>query len=164
MSRVAVEHLPPLREANDDEHADLMREVTGLVVRAIPFARIRDRALSQLPARASALELLAEVGVPVPASERQAARAVADAAASLPGGPDHLGYLAERYRALVAAGRYDVLKALVEEESRRLGSEVPRDRVRGWLRRATAVGLLPPGRPGVARFIREQKEDVDDDD
>jgi acyl-CoA reductase-like NAD-dependent aldehyde dehydrogenase len=60
---------------------------------------------------------------------------------------EHYQRIALRYLDL-ASRRRDVLVALADEEG------VPRETVRDWVRKATKLGFLAPGRPGRAETRR----------
>jgi hypothetical protein len=144
VSRLTVEHWPP------------DREVTGAVVRALPIATMRDLAVAKLPAVAAGRRFARDIGdewISEPEAEL-AERAAAEAAKPRPGRPGnpeaHYERIAIRYLELIDGGRRDVLKALTEEESAQNGRVVPRETVRDWVRRATALGFLAPGTPGRA--------------
>lgn len=141
LSRVRVEHF--------DEPG---REVTGKVIRDLRFGEIRDRGLARLRERAANLAEMSFVPEPwkKAASEASEKASYGRGAAGPRGGypRKHYRRIAERHLALVASGRRDVLNALCEEESKRLGEPVDRERMRGWLRRAVKYGFLAPGRQG----------------
>lgn len=142
LARVAVEHF-----------RDLGREVTGAILRDLRLGEIRDRALIRLRERGTNLAAMSFV----PESWRTAAREAGEKAGRgrIAVGPrgaypaEHYWHIAERYLALVATGRRDVLNALSEEESKRLGEPIGRERIRDWVRKATRLGFLAPGQPGT---------------
>jgi hypothetical protein len=126
-------------------------EVTGEVVRSLNFASIRNEALTRLSALTTVHAITSKTSG-VSAWSSQQIEAVERAAANPPkaSGPsrgypiDHFRRIAIRYLELVAEGRRDVAKALAEEEG------IKRETARGWLRKATTLGMLGPGRPGHA--------------
>jgi hypothetical protein len=132
------------------------REVTGPVIRDINVGTIRSVAFVRLREKAGSRALLAQAGV-IPAEVAQAARTAAVEAAKggLARGP-HGGYRPEHYRAVAvrrleldAEGRDGVLDVLCAEWSELLGERVVRDRMHDWLKKATAMEFLAPGKPGV---------------
>lgn len=137
MSRIAVEHF--------DEPA---REPSGNVLRRITFGAIRDEALAELVRRGRSFTAMTRLTTP---SEAAGAREVAAIAGrARPRGP-HGGYspehyrgIAQRYLELVSGGRRDPVKALCEE------SDTERETMRDWIRKATRMGYLAAGQPGVA--------------
>ncbi len=156
LSRVAIEHFH-----------DPDREVTGTVLRDLRFGEIRDRALTRLRERARNLGAMSFVPEPTARAAGVAAKKAGRGA--IPVGsrgayqPEHYRHIAERYLALVESGRRDVIKALEEEEGKRLGEPVGHERMRDWVRKATKLGFLAPGSPGtVARqpgpnLVRERQ-------
>jgi hypothetical protein len=139
VARLSVEHFPV-----DDV------EVTGTVLRALPLARIRDLALAWLIPVALAREAMAEVGGwgETPESAQRAREAADEAAKPKPGRRalprEHYAGIAARYLEHLEDGRRNVLVVLAEEEG------VPRETVRDWVRKATKLGFLAPGKPGRA--------------
>jgi hypothetical protein len=137
MSRIAVEHF-----------TDPARQPSGSVLRRLTLGAIRDEALAELVRRGHAIGAMKRL---TSASERADARRVGEIAAEArPRGP-HGGYsrelyrrIAERYLELVAANRRDPINALCEEEGTK------RETMRDWIRKATRMGYLAPGQPGVA--------------
>jgi hypothetical protein len=127
-------------------------EVTGTVLRALPLARIRDQALARLIPIALGREVLAEAGGwgETPESVERARHAAEEAAKpkrgrrALP--PEHYATIAARYLTLLGDGRRNVLVVLADEEG------VPRETVRDWVRKATKLGFLAPGKPGRAEM------------
>jgi hypothetical protein len=130
LRRVAVEHFL----------VDDGREVTGEVVRSLNLASIRNEALARLSALSTVATVTRKVGG-VSAWSEQQIEAIDDATGH---SIHHYRRIAIRYLERVAEGRRDVLKALAEEEG------VKRETVRGWLRKATSLGLLTSGTQGRA--------------
>jgi hypothetical protein len=148
---------PPIVSRLIVEHHAARREVTGAVLRALPIAHIRDRALADLPSFAASRRLAVEAGI-ARVSEADAARAehaAAEARKPRPGRrakPDeHYERIAIRYLELLKLGRRDVLKALAAEESEREGRVIPRETIRDWVRKATRLEYLASGTPGRAK-------------
>jgi hypothetical protein len=129
------------------------REVTGAIVREIRLGTIRDRALVRLRERGANFAAMSAM-LPEPwvmAAREAAEKAGRGQIASGAHGAyprDHYRHIAERHLALTAMGRRDVLKALCEEESKRLDEEIGRERMRDWVKKATRFGYLEPGAPG----------------
>jgi hypothetical protein len=133
----------------------LRAELTGLVLRALPLATIRDGALAGLEGSLQFLEIAGEAGwrgVALDDVER-AREPVHEARKARPGRPrlsdQFLERIAIRYVEL-ARVRRDVLVALAAEESERAGREIPRETIRDWVRKATERRYLAPGKPGRA--------------
>lgn len=152
VSRLSIEHFP---------EADV--EVTGTVLR-LPLATIRDRANAQLAPRALGLKVLAEGGgwgvtrEDVERAEEAAKQSKKPKRGRRAKPREHYERIALRYLALLETRR-DVLVALSDEEG------VPRETVRDWVRKATKLGLLAPGKPGRAEkrpgpnLSRKEKDD-----
>lgn len=127
-------------------------EVTGTVLRALNIAQIRQRAMDALPGVLWAREAMRRAGVfNITDADVRRARRAASLAAQQPlnrgrrgYGPNHYRRIALRYLELVSEGRRNVLVALAAEEGR------PRETVRDWVRRATELGFLSPGKQGRA--------------
>jgi hypothetical protein len=143
-----VEHFPATRRA-------VRAEVTGTVLRGLPLGEIRDEALAGLRGRLEAREAMLAGGTFGMTEEQvlPARRAVTEATKPKPGRPglpeEHYRRIALRYLALLKHHR-NVLVALAAEESERQGRIVPRETVRDWVRKATGLGYLAPGKPGRA--------------
>jgi hypothetical protein len=141
LSRVAIEHFH-----------DPGREVTGTVLRDLRFGEIRDRALTRLRDRADNLGAMSFVPEARAAPAAEAAKKAGRGRISIDSRGayplEHYRHIAERYLALVASGRRDVLKALSEEEGKRLGEPIGHERMRDWVRKATRLGYLGSGTPG----------------
>jgi hypothetical protein len=145
---VTVRHFPL-----DDQTA--RAEVTGTVLRGLPLATIRERALRGLEGIRQARDAMAETGWSInPASVERARDAADEARKPRPGRPglpdEHFARIAGRYIDLVESGLSNVLVALAEEESQRAGRTIPRETIRDWVRKATERGYLAPGKPGKA--------------
>jgi hypothetical protein len=145
LCRVTIEHF-----------SGQQREVTGEVIRSINVGTIRTVALVRLREKAGSRVLLAQAGV-VPAELARVTRdaAVEAAKGALARGP-HGGYRPEHYRAIAlrrleldGEGREGVIDILCAEWSELLGEQVDRERMRDWQKKATALGFLAPGKPGV---------------
>jgi hypothetical protein len=137
----------------DDQAA--RAEVTGTVLRGLPLARIRGRALDGLEGIRQARDAMSETGWSInPASVERARDAAIEAGKPRLGRPglpvEHLARIAGRYIDLVEAGVGNVLVVLAEEESKRAGRTIPRETIRDWVRKATERGYLAPGTPGRA--------------
>jgi hypothetical protein len=145
MCRVVIEHF-----------SDQAREVTGTVARDINLGTIRSEALIRLREKAGSRVLLAQSGhLPQETAEMARAAAVEAARGALARGP-HGGYRPEHYRSIAlrrleldAEGQTGVVGKLCAEWSALLSERVDRERMRDWLRKATQMGFLSPGRPGV---------------
>lgn len=130
-------------------------EVTGTVLRGLPLATIRDRALAGLEGILQAREAMEAVGgwniKPDDVERaRQAAREARKPRPGRPGHPnEHYRRIAIRYLELQRVRR-DVLVGLAAEESAREGRQIPRETIRDWVRKATERGYLAPGKPGRA--------------
>jgi hypothetical protein len=149
---------PVLSQATIEHATDPDRDVTGAVVRDIRFDEIRNAALRELRVRADSLERLRRIedlDEAVTQDEADAASSAAQRAGDTRGRralpTSHYRGVALRYLELVDDGRRDILNALCEAESKRLGEPVKRERVRQWLRRCVDLGYLQPaGKRGVA--------------
>jgi hypothetical protein len=142
---------PILGELGVEPAAEGAVEVTGTVLRGVPVALIRDRALGQLPTLAIGYEAMAGVGGwNVSAEDVKRAKRAAAAAAKQPLNRGRRGYPHDHYRRIALRylerleERRDVLVALAQEES------VPRETIRDWVRKATELGFLARGTPGRA--------------
>jgi hypothetical protein len=147
---------PILRSLVVEHFTNPDAEVSGWVLRGIPVAQIRDEALRWAVNRGDYIEVLG-AGWAVSGEDMARARRIADEAAETPlargpkgYGAEHYRRIAFRYLELLREGRRDVLVALAEEESERLGREVRRETVRDWVKKATRLGFLAPGTPGRA--------------
>jgi len=120
------------------------------VLRGLPLGVIRDRALAGLRG-----VLLAREAMAADPSWRitdkhvePARRAVVEAGKPKRGRPgypeEHYRRIALRYLELLKLGHRNVLVVLAAEEGR------PRETVRDWVRKATGLGYLAPGKPGRA--------------
>jgi hypothetical protein len=126
--------------------------VDATLLRAIPHAQIRERALARLRALPSWLDFEARVGWSKPsAADRDTAAtlAISPAAASKRRGrpplPDeHYQEVARAYREALRAGS----KGVNDRLSRRFGR--PKETIRDWVREARARGHLPTGSQGRA--------------
>jgi hypothetical protein len=140
-------------------------EVTGTVLRGVPLAAIRDKALADLredrEAAARGIDLarraMGTAGFYLPDQDvtgERARRTTEEASRPKRGrprySPERYGRIAVRYLELIDEGRRDVLVALAAEESERLGRPVPRETIRDWVRKATRLKYLAPGKPGRA--------------
>ncbi len=143
---VTVRHFPLRKDAP-------RLEVTGMVLRGLPLATIRDKALAGLPGVSQARETMRGLGYGTADSVERAREAAAEAERRRPGRPGHSDThyrrIAERYLEF-ALERRDVLVALAAEESALAGREIPRETIRDWVRKATQRGYLAPGKPGRA--------------
>jgi hypothetical protein len=127
-------------------------EVTGTVLRGVRLAPIRQKAIAALGGIALFHETAASAGLSRISKEdvKRAQRAAADAEKQpLNRGrhgypPDHYRRIALRYLELIGQGRRDVLVALATEEGRK------RETIRDWVRKATKLGFLAPGKQGRA--------------
>jgi hypothetical protein len=145
LSRVSVEHF-----------GSAAMEVTSTAIR-FPLARVRSLALARLREKRTFLEIFREAGWEVQPEEEEWARQIEREAKKLTLSPGPKGYprnfyrrLALRHVDLVRSGRRDVLKALADEETERLSRRVPRETIRDWIRKATELEFLAPGKRGVA--------------
>jgi hypothetical protein len=139
LTRVAVEHLG----APDVE-------VTGAIVREVNFATIRDAALAHLRRRAQVMPLVGVAPERLHEMEQAAKRA---AKARGPRGAyttQHYYQVARHLLRLQDEGHRSTLDALSDLYAKQLGEEVHPERVRGWIKQATRLGFLAPGKPGVA--------------
>lgn len=165
LARVAVEHL-----TKGDA------EVTGMVLRGVPLARIRDLAQARLGMAAYVVQMIAdEPGWHVTPEEVEWARRAAREAAKLPLRRGRKGYPPDHYRGvalraieLANAERRDVIEALREEEAKRLGKYVAYDTIKRQVERARKdFGFLAPTTRGRANFqpgpnlYRKEKEEQD---
>lgn len=128
-------------------------EVTGTLLRGINVANIREQVLGKLPAIALAREVMPEFSEEAAARVRSAADEAGRQSLNRGRGGyplDHYRRIAFRYLELLGAGHRKVLVELAAEESERLGRQVPRETIRDWVRKATRLGFLAPGKPGRA--------------
>jgi hypothetical protein len=149
LTRVAVEHL-----GGPDV------EVTGAIVRDVNFATIRDAALAHLRRRADVMKVKGvkeRAGLPLvvaPERARQMEQAAKRAAkARGPRGaytPEHYHQVARNLLRLQREGRR-TLDALCELYGKQLDEEIHPERMRGWIKQATKLKFLAPGKPGVAK-------------
>ncbi len=163
LDRVAVEHL---------DRGDV--EVTGMVLRGVPLARIRDLARTRLGTAADVVQMIADepLSWSVTLEEVEWARRAAREAAKLPLRRGRKGYPPDPYRGvalraieLAKASRRDVVEALREEEAKRLGKYVAYDTIKRQVERARKdFGFLAPTTRGRANFTpgpnlyRKEKE------
>jgi hypothetical protein len=145
LARVAVEHF-------DDPNA----EVTPTTMRDLNFGTIREQACHAL----AFAEVIHDVHLKgrggwtrhddawVRKVAEEAKRPLRRGRKGYPN--EHYRWIAVRYLEIVGTGRRDVLKALATEEEARLGRPVPRETVRDWVRKATELGYLAPGKRGRA--------------
>lgn len=147
-------------------------EVTGTVLRSLPIARIRDKALAWLIPLAVGRQALADAsGWAITPDDVERARETAAQAERPQRGrrghpPEHYRRIAFRYLELLKDGQRKVLVALADEESERLGRTIPRETVRDWVRKATRLGFLAPGKRGRAEArpgpnLYKKKEETD---
>jgi hypothetical protein len=156
---------PPMLSRASVEHFDNPEvEVTSTAMRDINFGTIRERACGALALKQDVFDavtktegLAADELAALVGWNEQWIRDVAAEAQRVPlrrGRPgypeEHYRWIALRYLALIKEGRRDVLKALAAEEGRRLSREVPRETVRDWVRKATELKFLAPGKQGRA--------------
>jgi hypothetical protein len=155
---------PPLLTRVSVEHwKDPEAEVTGIAMRDLNFGAIRESACASLAFQ----PVIFKIGEKVAQqggynvfrlagwNEQWAQAAAAEAERPLRRGrkgypKEHYHRIALRYLDLIGSGRRDVLKALAAEEEKRLGRAVPRETVRDWVRKATELGFLAPGKQGRA--------------
>jgi hypothetical protein len=146
LSALAVEH----RDAPD-------HEVTGLVLRGIRYADIRNEGLRWAAARAEWVDIIARGGYLSKKHVTQARWVAGQANRPVKRGrtgygDEHYRRIARRYLEIASGpdGRR-VLKVLAENEG------VPRETVRDWVRKATRLGFLAPGTQGRAEARPGQK-------
>jgi hypothetical protein len=133
-------------------------EVTGTVLRGVRLTPIRQKAVAALGGIALAREAAAAAGLfNVSKEDAERARRAAAEAEGQPLNRGRKGYpqnhyrrIALRYLDLIGEGRRDVLVALAAEESKRQGRKVPRETIRDWVRKATTLEFLTPGKQGRA--------------
>lgn len=148
MQRITVEHL-----------TDPSREVTGTIIREIPFATIRDEALKMLRQSAWSKARLADASASLaPLFTQdvvdQARAAAVEAAKGKPSlqpsyTTEHYRHIAIQRLLLNGTHRSGILAELCKRESDRLGEPIERERMRGWLAAATRMGYLLPGKRGA---------------
>jgi hypothetical protein len=143
LARVVVEHF-----------TDPDREVTGTVIREINFGAIRDAGLVKIRQRAEARSMFRGPFRDSPEDLATMARAAREAARSRVA---RGAYSAEHYHN-VARNLFRLqsetrswLPALADFYSKQLGDEVHPERVRGWIKTATKLGFIAPGKRGKPR-------------
>lgn len=148
----------PLLERVMVEHwDDQTMEVTGHVLRGVPLAELRNRAVAHLRVQEIAAGIVKSAewneGLPLRRGPK--------------GYPSsHYRRLVIRYLELVGAGHRDVLRRLENESPTLFGNEVKYQTIRSQLRRATVLGFLAPAtkqgraadRPGPNLYRKENDD------
>jgi hypothetical protein len=159
--RTSAAGAPILARVTIEPLDDLELEVTGRVIRDVSFATIRDAALVHLRRRARAAPYVSDRRV----RELERAAKVAAMTRGRRGAytTEHYHEVARTLVRLQRNQRKNTLDELRKFYAEQLGEDVKGERVRGWVKEATRLGFLAPGRKGVAH--REPgpnyKEDTD---